>query len=105
MNSSGDQWKAQRATTLEILRELNMGKNPLAEKIQEEVGEYVKAICAKDSQPFDLTPLTQMSVSNNICSIIFGKRYEYDDEVFCPKFAQGLGSAQNTHLLVVMLCL
>ena len=105
MNSSGDQWKAQRTTALEILRELNMGKNPLAEKIQEEVGEYVKAVCAKDSQPFDLTPLTQMSVSNNICSVIFGKRYEYDDKVVRPKFAPGLGSAQNTHLLVFVLCL
>jgi hypothetical protein len=37
-------WKEQRSTSLQILREMGMGKNVLAEKIQEEVTHYVQAI-------------------------------------------------------------
>ncbi|PVD29098.1 hypothetical protein C0Q70_11695 [Pomacea canaliculata] len=82
VDSSGPVWKAQRKTSLEILRELGMGKNILAEKIQEEVKEYIEAIAKKNGEPQDLTRITQVSVSNNICSIVFGKRFEYEDPVF-----------------------
>ncbi|PVD29168.1 hypothetical protein C0Q70_11765 [Pomacea canaliculata] len=82
LDSSGPVWKAQRKTALEILREFGMGKNILAEKIQEEVEEYIKAMAEKKGQPHDLARMTQVSVSNNICSIVFGKRFEYEDPVF-----------------------
>ncbi|XP_076471759.1 cytochrome P450 2B5-like [Babylonia areolata] len=81
-DTSGPLWKAQRKTTVEILRHLGMGKNLLAEKVQEEVQAFVQEIRSKDSQPFDPTRLIQVSVSNNICSISFGKRFHYDDQHF-----------------------
>ncbi|KAK7503047.1 hypothetical protein BaRGS_00005673, partial [Batillaria attramentaria] len=81
-DTSGPLWKAQRKTCLEILREFGMGKNVLALKVQEEVDEYVNAIASKHSQPFDMTRMTQISISNNICSIVFGKRFDYQDPVF-----------------------
>ncbi|KAK7471858.1 hypothetical protein BaRGS_00035517 [Batillaria attramentaria] len=80
--ASGAEWKTVRKASLEILREFGMGKNLLTEKIQEEVTEYIRAIASKDGQPFDMTHLTQISVSNNICSILYGKRFDYDDQVF-----------------------
>nr|KAG5689236.1 hypothetical protein BaRGS_014892 [Batillaria attramentaria] len=80
--ASGAEWKTVRKASLEILRELGMGKNLLAEKIQEEVTEYIRTIASMDGQPFDMTHLTQISVSNNICSILYGKRFDYDDQVF-----------------------
>nr|KAG5687490.1 hypothetical protein BaRGS_017082 [Batillaria attramentaria] len=82
INASGAEWKTVRKAALEILREFGMGKNLLAEKIQEEVTEYIRTIASKDAQPFDMTHLTQISVSNNICSILYGKRFDYDDQVF-----------------------
>lgn len=59
-----------------------MGRNILAEKLQEEVQECVKALAEKKGQPLDLTRMTQVTVSNNICSIVFGKRFEYEDPFF-----------------------
>ncbi|XP_025099204.1 cytochrome P450 2U1-like [Pomacea canaliculata] len=80
--SSGAHWKEQRKVSLEILREMGLGRNVLAEKIQEEVREYVKAVAAHQGNPFDPKDMTHVSVSNNICSVVFGTRYEYDDQTF-----------------------
>ncbi|PVD29090.1 hypothetical protein C0Q70_11687 [Pomacea canaliculata] len=105
IESSGPVWKAQRKASLEILREFGMGKNILAEKIQEEVGEYIKALAEKKGQPQDLAQMTQVSVSNNICYIVFGKRFEYEDPVFrrhirtIDENVQGIGSANLAQTL------
>ncbi|KAK7471828.1 hypothetical protein BaRGS_00035487 [Batillaria attramentaria] len=80
--ASGAEWKPVRKACLEILRDLGMGKNLLAQKIQEEVTEYIRTIASKDGQPFDMTRLTLISVSNNICSMLYGKRFDYDDQAF-----------------------
>ncbi|PVD29117.1 hypothetical protein C0Q70_11714 [Pomacea canaliculata] len=85
--SSGVLWKEQRKVSLEILREMGMGKNLLAEKIQKEVAEYVQAVAAHRGNPFDPKDLTHVSVSNNICSVVFGTRYEYDDPTFLKYIA------------------
>ena len=61
---------------------MGMGKNLLAEKIQEEVTHFMRAIEDLQGAPSDLQALTTTSVSNNICSIVFGQRYQYDDPVF-----------------------
>nr|KAG5689235.1 hypothetical protein BaRGS_014891 [Batillaria attramentaria] len=78
-NASGEEWKTVRRACLEILREFGVGTNFLAQKIQEEITEYIRTIASKNGQPFDMTHLTQISVSNNICSILYGKRFDYDD--------------------------
>lgn len=75
-------WKEQRTTSLAILRAFGVGKNILAEKIQEEVSEFVEKLAAFKGKPEDIRLLTNISVSNVICSIIFGKRFEYDDPYF-----------------------
>ncbi|PVD29147.1 hypothetical protein C0Q70_11744 [Pomacea canaliculata] len=75
-DTSGAVWKDQRKVALDILRELGMGKNVLAVKIQEEIKEYIRVISESQGQPLDLTHFTKVSVSNNICSILFGKRFE-----------------------------
>ena len=80
--TNGVEWKEQRTTSLEILRRLGMGKNVLADRIQEEVTHYIRAIQQHQGAPVDLQHLTQTSVSNNIMSIVFGKRFEYDDPDF-----------------------
>ncbi|XP_025097342.1 cytochrome P450 2U1-like [Pomacea canaliculata] len=82
IDTSGPVWKAQRKVSTQILRELGMGTNVLAAKIEEEVKEYIRVISESQVQPLDLKHLTQASVSNNICSIVLGKRFEYDDDVF-----------------------
>ncbi|XP_076452542.1 cytochrome P450 2B4-like [Babylonia areolata] len=85
INTSGELWKDQRRTAMRILRDLGMGRNVLADKVQHEVLTFAKAILDKvkagqDCQ--DLERLTHLSVANNICSVVFGKRYDYDDPEF-----------------------
>ncbi|XP_059152532.1 cytochrome P450 2U1-like [Physella acuta] len=80
--SSGPNWKQQRTTSLAILRSFGMGKNILAEKISEEVSAYVKELTKSKGKPTNIKTLTNMSVSNVICSIIFGHRFEITDPTF-----------------------
>ncbi|KAH9510287.1 cytochrome P450 2 sub U member 1 [Bulinus truncatus] len=80
--ATGADWKAQRITSLTILRNFGMGKNILADKIAEEVSNFVKELAQTKGQPSNIHSLTLMSVSNIICSIIFGKRFELGDSEF-----------------------
>ncbi|PVD29094.1 hypothetical protein C0Q70_11691 [Pomacea canaliculata] len=58
-DTSGAVWKDQRKVSLDILRELGMGKNVLAVKVQEEIKEYIRVISESQGQPLDLSHLTQ----------------------------------------------
>ncbi|XP_076441364.1 cytochrome P450 2U1-like isoform X2 [Babylonia areolata] len=80
--TSGPTWKEQRKTSLKILRAMGMGKNVLAEKIQEEITHYIRTIKDHQGAPVDVFRMTQISISNNICSIIWGKRFDYQDPEF-----------------------
>lgn len=85
VNSSGHIWKEQRTVSLHILRSFGMGKNILAEKVSEEVSAYLNALEQLGGKPLEARTLTITAVSNIICSIIVGKRFEYDD-VYFTKF-------------------
>lgn len=82
ITASGDNWREQRSVSLSILRTFGMGKNILAQKIQEEVDFYIQRLAELKGQPTDLKMLTHVSVSNVICSIIVGRRFEHDDPYF-----------------------
>ncbi|GFN79605.1 cytochrome p450 2j5 [Plakobranchus ocellatus] len=59
-----------------------MGKNILAEKIQEEFEIFMEKIAEFKGQPVDTKLLINVSISNIICSIIVGKRFDHDDPSF-----------------------
>ncbi|KAL8581441.1 hypothetical protein ACOMHN_004326 [Nucella lapillus] len=82
IGSSGRTWREQRKTSLSILRAMGMGRNVLADKIQEEVAHYVRAIKDHQGAAVDVSQMTQVSVANNICSIIMGARFHYHDPHF-----------------------
>ncbi|XP_059177466.1 cytochrome P450 2U1-like [Physella acuta] len=86
--SSGPLWREQRATAMTILRNLGMGKSVLAEKISQEVFVYVRELSLLRGQPSNIKTLTNMSVSNVICSVIFGRRFEFDDLFFLKTVSQ-----------------
>lgn len=50
--------------------------------MKEEVGEFLKVIESTNGEPYNVSELVFCSVCNNICSIVFGRRYEYDDTTF-----------------------
>ncbi|KAK7480720.1 hypothetical protein BaRGS_00028088 [Batillaria attramentaria] len=80
--ASGVQNKEQRIISLEILGKLGMGKNWLQVHIREEITDLLKAIESYKGQETDLSNLIHVSFSNNICGILFGERFAYDDPMF-----------------------
>ncbi|XP_059111978.1 cytochrome P450 2J2-like isoform X3 [Peromyscus eremicus] len=80
--SSGQTWKEQRRFTLMTLKNFGLGKKSLEQRIQEEALHLADAIGKEEGHPFDPHLKITNGVSNVICSITFGKRFEYDDGQF-----------------------
>ena len=82
VNTEGPPWKEQRRFALSSLRDFGMGKHSLEHKIHEELQFFTDEVKKKDGQAFDITFLMNKAISNIICSIVFGERYDYEDAYF-----------------------
>ncbi|XP_071154085.1 cytochrome P450 2J6-like [Mytilus edulis] len=82
IGSDGEKLKELKRFTLRALREFGFGKGSLEENIQEEVNIFLDFIDETNGTSFSLDEKVNVSISNIICSIVFGKRYEYDDHKF-----------------------
>ncbi|XP_053550730.1 cytochrome P450 2K1-like [Bombina bombina] len=80
--SHGDSWRIMRRFTLSTLRDFGMGKKTVESRIQDELKPLLKNFKSHNGKPFDPKIILNSAVSNVICSIIFGKRFEYDDPTF-----------------------
>ncbi|XP_060081333.1 cytochrome P450 2J6-like [Ylistrum balloti] len=80
--SSGEYWKKTRTFALSTLRNFGFGRKSLESRIQDEVAAYLDVIEELNGQPHDLKEITVLAISNIICSITFGNRFEYNDTKF-----------------------
>ncbi|OQV17436.1 putative Cytochrome P450 2H2 [Hypsibius exemplaris] len=80
-------WKSQRRFALSTLRDLGMGKNWLEDTIIAEVESLCQVLRDTKEAPFNPKVHLTNSVSNVICALIFGKRFELTD----PKFSRLTG--------------
>ncbi|XP_043346810.1 cytochrome P450 2D15-like isoform X2 [Dermochelys coriacea] len=78
----GHAFKEQRRFALSTLRNFGMGKKSLEQRVTEEAGFLCSAICSEKDRPFDPHFLINNAVSNVICSLIYGERFDYDNKKF-----------------------
>ncbi|KAM7171378.1 cytochrome P450 2H2-like isoform 2-T2 [Macrochelys suwanniensis] len=79
---NGVPWKRLRQFTLTTLRNFGMGKKSTEERILEEAHFLVERLKNTHGRPFDPTLFLNHTVSNVICSIVFGDRFDYEDKKF-----------------------
>ncbi|KAM6360779.1 LOW QUALITY PROTEIN: cytochrome P450 2G1-like, partial [Pluvialis apricaria] len=80
--ANGERWRQLRRFSLTVLRDFGMGRRTIEGRIQEEAQALLQALRDTREEPFDPTYLLSCAVSNVICSIVFGDRFDYGDEEF-----------------------
>ncbi|KAG2461425.1 CP2J2 protein, partial [Polypterus senegalus] len=77
--SNGYTWKEHKRFVLTTLRNFGVGKKSLESIIMEEVKFFVEAFEEERGQPFNPHYMINNAVSNIICLIVLGHRFEYSD--------------------------
>uniref|UniRef100_A0A672ILQ4 Cytochrome P450, family 2, subfamily N, polypeptide 13 n=1 Tax=Salarias fasciatus TaxID=181472 RepID=A0A672ILQ4_SALFA len=80
--SNGEQWKRQRRFALSTLRSFGLGKNSMEQCICEELRVLQEEIEKEKGGLFAPAGLFNNAVSNIICQLVMGKRFDYSDHNF-----------------------
>nr|AUX14893.1 cytochrome p450 CYP2K47 [Kryptolebias marmoratus] len=80
--SNGDSWKEMRRFALTNLKDFGMGKKACEDKIIEESQSLVQEFKKFKGEAFSTDRIITCAVSNIICSVIYGSRFEYEDPAF-----------------------
>ncbi|XP_051803101.1 cytochrome P450 2J6-like [Acanthochromis polyacanthus] len=82
IQSNGEKWSKQRRFALSTLRTFGMGKNIAEQSICEELRHLQEEIEKEKGGSFNPGTLFNNAVSNIICQLVMGKRFDYSDHNF-----------------------
>ncbi|XP_066561739.1 cytochrome P450 2B11-like [Amia ocellicauda] len=80
--SNGPRWQQLRRFTLTCLRDFGMGRKRMEEWIVQESRHLVTALSDTHCTIFDPATLLRSSVSNVVCALVFGQRFNKQDTCF-----------------------
>ncbi|XP_070765655.1 cytochrome P450 2J6-like [Enoplosus armatus] len=80
--SNGEIWKRQRRFALSTLRSFGLGKSTMEQNICEEIRHLQEEMEKEKGEPFNPAGLFNNAVSNIICQLVMGKRFDYSDDNF-----------------------
>nr|QQL94716.1 cytochrome P450 2n14 [Lateolabrax maculatus] len=80
--SNGEIWKRQRRFALSTLRSFGLGKSTTEQNICEEIRHLQEEIEKEKGEPFNPAGLFNNAVSNIICQLVMGKRFDYSNHNF-----------------------
>ncbi|XP_061561089.1 uncharacterized protein LOC133417371 [Phycodurus eques] len=92
--NNGDSWKEMRRFALSNLRDFGMGKKACEDKIIEECQHLLEVFRNFRGEAFDNHQPINYAVSNIICSLVFGSRFQYDDPAFTAMVQRSSRSVQ-----------
>ncbi|XP_037539243.1 cytochrome P450 2J6-like [Nematolebias whitei] len=76
----GSVWRDHRRFALMTLRNFGLGKKSMEERIHEEIQFTIKTLENSVGKTLSPQVMFHNAASNIICKVLFGTRYEYDDE-------------------------
>ncbi|XP_025934139.1 cytochrome P450 2U1 isoform X3 [Apteryx rowi] len=103
----GPVWKQQRKFSLSTLRHFGVGRHSLEPKIIEELKFIKEEMLKHGKDSFNPFPVIRNAVSNVICSMTFGKRFNYEDIEFktmLKNMARALELSVNSSMILVNIC-
>ncbi|XP_051785876.1 cytochrome P450 2U1 [Erpetoichthys calabaricus] len=105
----GQVWKQQRKFSHATLRFFGLGKLSLEPCILEELTLIKREIAelSRYEETFNPAPLINNAVSNIICSLSFGRRFDYKDQEFkmlLNRMSRGLEISVNSQAILINIC-
>ncbi|XP_022080018.1 cytochrome P450 2J6-like [Acanthaster planci] len=82
LSASGQPWVELRRFAVKTLRSLGVGKSSFEEHITTEIKYLMEEIRKTNGKTLNPRHVVENAVSNVICSVVFGRRFEYTDSRF-----------------------